>query len=804
MRKAKRILALVLAAVMLLALAACGKDGEQGSTPGTTKETPAPEFVYTSSYKTLSTGANGMNAQLFTEDGFYSVESEKVGEKEHDQPAEYEGQYDIYEQVIYFVGFDGNRTKLENYEPIRPDSDTEGHDYGSYISALIQGQDGQLITLDNTWDNWNDAPEGVEMYSDEWYNYYQYEEHYYFRVLDATGKELSRSELNVNTADGGYFSPYSMIAGENGTVICCCDQGVIGFDPATGEQLFTIEMSNYPDKLIRLTDGRVVVSNWGENGNQLTVVDVAAKSLGENIPFDGDTYNTVSGSGDYDLYFTSGTNFYGYKLETQEKTKLFNWISCDVNNDNLSGFAVNAEGQILGLINTWDSNYENCTCELVTISKQPYDPSTEKTVLTLATQYVNWNDRDTIIKFNRNSDKYRIEVLDYSEYNTEEDYEAGLTKLKTEIMAGNLPDIICLNGLDGSLLSAKGLIVDLYPYMDADSEFSRDDFFPNVLKAVEENGKLYSTVGSFYIQTVAGASSVVGTEPGWTYADLEAALATMPEGCEPFDHYTTRDDILQTSLMLDMDDYVNWSTGECNFDSQQFIDLLNFANKFPAEFDWDNYEWSDEDDSWNRIAQGKQMLISANLSDFDSSILQYQTIFGGDVDDVTFIGFPTNNGVGSMLGIDSGYAITKNCKDPEAAWQFLRSFFTEDFQKGLWNFPSNKNAFNAKLKEAMTPEYMTDGEGNYILDENGNKIEQSQGGFGWGDGAMVEIYAMTQEQADKLMELIESTEKVANYDSAIYDIVTEQAAAFFAGQKSAEEVAKLVQSKANIFVNEQR
>ena len=104
----------------------------------------------------------------------------------------------------------------------------------------------------------------------------------------------------------------------------------------------------------------------------------------------------------------------------------------------------------------------------------------------------------------------------------------------------------------------------------------------------------------------------------------------------------------------------------------------------------------------------------------------------------------------------------------------------------------------------MTPEYMTDGEGNYILDENGNKIEESQGGFGWGDGMTVEIYAMTQEQADKLLELIENTTKVQDYNSAIYDIVAEQSAAFFAGQKSAEEVAKLVQSKANIFVNEQR
>ena len=43
-----------------------------------------------------------------------------------------------------------------------------------------------------------------------------------------------------------------------------------------------------------------------------------------------------------------------------------------------------------------------------------------------------------------------------------------------------------------------------------------------------------------------------------------------------------------------------------------------------------------------------------------------------------------------------------------------------------------------------------------------------------------------------------------NYDMSIADIVTEQAAAYFSGQKSAEEVAKLIQSKANIYINEQR
>ena len=56
----------------------------------------------------------------------------------------------------------------------------------------------------------------------------------------------------------------------------------------------------------------------------------------------------------------------------------------------------------------------------------------------------------------------------------------------------------------------------------------------------------------------------------------------------------------------------------------------------------------------------------------------------------------------------------------------------------------------------------------------------------------------------QIRELIETTTKMADYDNAIIQIVSEQAKPFFEGQKSAEDVAKLVQSKVNIYVNEQR
>lgn len=135
-----------------------------------------------------------------------------------------------------------------------------------------------------------------------------------------------------------------------------------------------------------------------------------------------------------------------------------------------------------------------------------------KESITLAAIYIDYDIQDMIVKFNRSNDQYRIEVKDYSEYNNDQDgWDAGQTKLNTEILSGNLPDIFCLNGLNYRQLASKGLLEDLYPYIDADSELSRDDFFPSVLQAFEEDGKLCTTLSGIYINSVIGASSVVAT-----------------------------------------------------------------------------------------------------------------------------------------------------------------------------------------------------------------------------------------------------------------------------------------------------
>ena len=109
----------------------------------------------------------------------------------------------------------------------------------------------------------------------------------------------------------------------------------------------------------------------------------------------------------------------------------------------------------------------------------------------MAVLYIDYRVQEMVVAFNRKNDKYRIEIADYSEYNNDKDgWDAGQTKLRTEILSGNVPDIFCLNGLNYTQLAAKGILEDLYPYMDADKDMKRSDFFQNVLQAFEVNGKL--------------------------------------------------------------------------------------------------------------------------------------------------------------------------------------------------------------------------------------------------------------------------------------------------------------------------
>lgn len=65
-------------------------------------------------------------------------------------------------------------------------------------------------------------------------------------------------------------------------------------------------------------------------------------------------------------------------------------------------------------------------------------------------------------------------------------------------------------------------------------------------------------------------------------------------------------------------------------------------------------------------------------------------------------------------------------------------------------------------------------------------------------------HACTDEEIDQVKELLEAAKPVKDSDNLVMAIIEEEVQAFYAGQKSAEDVAKIIQSRVQLYVDESR
>ena len=164
--------------------------------------------------------------------------------------------------------------------------------------------------------------------------------------------------------------------------------------------------------------------------------------------------------------------------------------------------------------------------------------------------------------------------------------------------------------------------------------------------------------------------------------------------------------MLSNVLAQNMDAFVDWSTGQCSFDSEDFISLLEFCNSFPLEYDWNNVDREEYEDDNTRVMNGKQMLLNAYLYDLGDSLQMYEVVFNGGY---SFIGFPQEDGsVGSSFSIGGGVAMSSTCKDKEGAWSFMREYLMpqyanvdEEYMIGGYNLSTNKADFEKMVEMAI-------------------------------------------------------------------------------------------------------
>jgi len=833
MKGMKRAIANLLVFALGLSLSACAQ-----SKPAADSGEAKPQntgTVYTASLAAVDTSAlpkdAGFYGNYMLPDGFYGTVYTPVGQTEAglDEHGE-RVMEDVYEERLWHMALDGTLHEIQGYRGFQGETAHPDADSWTSLCALTAGGEGQVIALVQTDVSWSDAGADVEKYSDAWYAGYRSEHAYYLRVFDtASGEALDTWQLDTAALPTGDYSDgqvyvYGVQSLGGGQLLVQTDMALAVYDLAS--RSFGGVLRTGDDYWINcvsvLNDGTVLVSYTpavqGGGSTKLSTLNTAVMDFDKELPFDGYLYNVASGTGDYLFFYRDGNNVFGYRRDTQSSEKLFNFLNLDLSPDAVGTLLPVGDGRFLAVYNEYEQlpihTYgtldgkrvqETSGTKLLSLSPVPASEVREKQHLTLATQGLDWATQQAVLRFNRSREDVHIDVVDYSEYNNEKSgWNAGVTKLKTEILSGRMPDILDLSGMPARQLAARGLLLDQGALLDADSELHREDYLPNVLRAMTEGELLFAIPASFSVQTAVGAKRVVGDTPGWTYTELMAALRAMPAGCTVFSESTDRAQVLQLMLGLDMERFVDWSRGEVHFDSPEFLEVLNFTRDFPEEFDWENYEYTEESSDEYRISHGLQMLASCELYSFEN-VLYYQQLFGGSDDAFTLIGYPCTEGNGAVMTVFQAFGISKDCKNTAAAWDFLRGFLTEDFQRDgtIIGFPVRRDALEKKAQTATEPQYFTDMDGNVLLDENGERQKMAIWSY-WDGTSYREVYACSEQQVQAVLDVLTNTDCILDANDAVYDIVAEQANAFYARQKSAEEVARLIQSKANIYVNEQR
>lgn len=779
----KKVIALSLAAVMGLGLAACsggddnqgGQDGigggDEGTSGGVKTSQQGKENVY--SYQELNLlGRNDNVSNLSYQDGKLYF-------------------------LVYNYGGSGEET-------------SENNKFG-YYKANIDGSDSSFVELalperegSNSWINSAFVSNAGYVYAVDSCTYedtsdpnnYVYEDRFYLDCWNMEGSLQWSKQIIANkpgewsycgqVLDGGEGRVLAVLSGNKNETVLYSPQG---------EEISRKEMSGDIIERSALIyangDGTLtmIYNDEAYTKRYMASYDIEAGTLGEQteLPFH-DNFGIHGGTGQ-DLLLANNMGLYTWSPGDAEPKMLMNSINSDLLADDINMVLWIDDQHFAAVYHDIRTYAQKCACFTYV------DPADipDKKELVLGGSYVGSEIRAKVIQFNQSNSQYRITLKDYSIYNSPEDWTAGQTRLNNDIISGKMPDIMMFTDLNSYRnYVSKGALADIGKLLAADPELGGLEYLQNVWDAYSVNGQLYAVIPSFNVQTMVAKKSLVGEPQSWTMADVEAVLATMPQGAAAFGDMT-RDGFIYNILSYGGKDFIDLETGECHFDSQEFIDMLEYAKTLPKE----SYKEDEDYDYFsheNQYRENRSLMRELYISNIEDCKYQIKGYMG---EEVSYVGFPTSDSKGSCLGISgSALMISANSQQQDEAWQFVRQFLTEEYQTSseLYSMPVLKSAFLAKAAKATERSYWTD--------ENGNKEYYDD--YWTINGEQVVLEPFTQEEVEEICQFIYGVNRTAYYNEEIRNIIIEDAEAFFSGQRSAQEVAGIIQSRAQVYINENR
>lgn len=673
-------------------------------------------------------------------------------------------------------------------------------EYG-YFRNLMIGVDETIVVGTNMWE----YDEETQM---------SYSKFYIHKLDSATGEITSTFPLNDVLSQAGldpsntYIN--NIIQATDGSYYITTDVTILRLNSDFQYQNALTIDSGWINQIIMVgdkplvtyySDGSGYVCKYIENNQFVDVESETIKSIFDN-------YYTIIGASNERIYYSMNAGVYIYDFATDTSAELLNYINSDINPNITGNMIALDDGRIVRAVTDW--NVQPSSATLQVLSKVPDEQLQEEIIVRVGCTYASSTLTRAIMDYHKQNTGIRITVQSYEQYNNEEnEWNGAVQQLNNDIITGKVPDIIFLNSsLPVESYFQKGVFADLNPYIDdPEKGLNRTEYLQNVFDANSVDGKLYSMILSFRLQTLVAKSQYVGTEPGWTFEEMMACINSMPEGMTAF-FDLNRENIVRTFFDNAMGSFVNWETGETKFESQGFIDLIKYIATCPEKGYWESYYDSMGDDYVYDPEAEREMsekyelryykdygLFSEAYINSYTSMMDLRNQFASA--DITAIGYPRDdeNTNGAIITPNMEFAISATSKAKDEAWEIIKFFMNDtNINGGGYRFSINK-----KINE----ENYANAESNYYYNESENYEWATNAGY---SEDYINYLKQTnqkydQSAVDQIKQLVEGAGEIQRTDSDLVEIITEELSTFFAGTRSAEETAKIIASRASIYIS---
>lgn len=523
----------------------------------------------------------------------------------------------------------------------------------------------------------------------------------------------------------------------------------------------------------------------------------------------------IPGQGDYSLYLRSYTTVYGVKSDGTGIEPLFNTSKSAHAAHDINGYGRDSEGNFIIVTN----DNESYSVSVERLREIDPEELANIPVLTIGFEFESYYMPTIINTAERGLQDYRVNTKIYRTNQSSAD-DSYMDEIAQDALAGELPDILIMDNsyqfgrLD---MHQKEALCDLYEFMDNDPDFGRDKFIPNVLAGFEDGGGLYSIPHKFSVDIGYTCKTKYAPEGDFNIVAMMNMLDSKPETMIGFNEYS-RDTRWHRLWMAPYRTWIDFDNLTCRFDSQEFVDYLEFCNRADDEESDALYPegrtGDPSDEEMNRaltfelrsIMDETSLFYEQGIGNYNFYLNMKGGVFAGEP--FTILGTPDYSSSHIRLqGAEPFIGITATSENKEMAWDFLKRMLSDECYATRFDwagFPPTVSGLAAQEEHERQPQSYGD-----LPDYDGYVFWAGYKDDGTTD--LMKIGYVDDEIVDEVNELINTAEPVergtsgfSSFDDSndFYTIFLEETDKYFAGEYTAQQCAEILQSRLSIFVAE--